>query len=204
VPDSKRHKGGKTPPKGTGRPSGKDRSSHEAKRGKPMSLEALSKEMPSEEQLLTYARDLIQESDRSSAIMAGALVEQALYVMICAKIADPGDGKQASWFEGINAPFRSFEQKIALGRALAVYDQPIEDRLNIIRKIRNVFAHRSLPLDFSHPSLKPLVAKLNPRPETEYPTRYIFAAYCVAIVNILIKTAIQEGGKPMTLSIPLD
>jgi hypothetical protein len=169
-----------------------------------MTLDDLTNEMPSEEQLQTFPRLLAVESDRSAAIMASALVEQALFVTLSSHIADPGDGKQREWFFGQSAPFASFDAKIRLGRALAIYDQGMENRLTIIRKIRNVFAHRSLPLDFTHEALKDLCLQLTPKPERDRDKkmRVIFGAYCLVVARVLITDAFRCGGKELTICLP--
>jgi len=202
-----RHRRGPTRPlRGTGAPDpAKDRTVHEQARGvKRMTLDDLTDELPSEEELTNYPRLLANESDRSAAIMASALVEQILYTCLSAHLADPENGEQREWFFGHAAPFRTFDAKIKLGQALAVYDEGLVARLTIIRKVRNVFAHRSLPLDFTHEALRPLCLELTPNPErdAQKPMRVIFATYCLAVGRVLIEDAFKCGGKKLPICIP--
>jgi len=167
-----------------------------------LTLGDLSREMPSEENLASFEAVLATEpSDRSAAIMAASLTEQALYVAICSRLADPGEAIQNSWFEDANAPFGTFAAKIKLGRALAIYAEKMEDRLCIIKNVRNVFAHRSIPLDFANPVVHAEVKKLGTRP-THKGDRLTYCAACVAISRLLIEDALKEGGKTMKISFP--
>lgn len=140
---------------GTGKPDpNKDRTAHEARRGKKSpTLSDLLTEIPANFSLEQFADDLVAESDRSAAIMASALVEQALYQMLVCSLADWGEATRRAWFEGPNAPFRSFSAKIAFAHAIGILGPTTTELLNTIRNVRNVFAHRVLPLDFTNPAV---------------------------------------------------
>lgn len=180
----------------------KDRSVHDAAQGKKMTLEALSLEAPSTLELGTYVNFIIAENDRGSAVMSTSLVEKALEDVVRAYMVDPGDGTPDTWFVGRNAPFRSFSAKIALGRALGIYGPGMEKRLNTIRRIRNVFAHRMLPIDFTHPTIKAECKKLTPHPEKDAQAKVVFGAACMALAKILGIHAETVGGKEKKLPFP--
>jgi hypothetical protein len=192
--------------KGTGSPDPtKDRGCHEAKRGvKKTALQELSGELPTDGDLENYTQYIKDESDRGSAVMAAALVERALEDAIRSHLAAPEDGSQDTWFQGINAPFRTFAAKIALGRALAIYGEHMERRLNVIKNVRNAFAHRMIPLDFSHPTLVEECLSLSPDPEGQKSIhrKVIFAASCMALARVLGDHAAKQGGTELNLSFP--
>lgn len=106
-----------------------------------------------------------------------------------------------SWFDGDNAPFRTFSAKIKLGRALAIYADKMDARLNIIKNVRNVFAHRSTPMDFSHPVLAKEADKLKTR-ATQPGGRMTYCATGLALAKLLIKDAFEHGGKELKISFP--
>jgi hypothetical protein len=181
----------------------KDRSAHEAKRGKKVqTLAELSREYPTEDELINYNELAANETDRGAAIMAGALVENALTLAVQARLASPDPTSVASWFEGANAPFATFSAKIKLGRALAIYGEHMESRLNLIKDIRNAFAHASRPLDFSHQALGAPCQKLVPGKHKEKLPRAQFAAACMVMATMLINNAMKHGGKETTLDFP--
>jgi hypothetical protein len=185
----------------TGKPTpGKDRSAHDAARGKKMSLDALSKEVPDEAQLDGFIDLLTPETDRSAAIMASSLLDLSLYVMLTSSLADWGKTETAQWFDGPMSPFRSFSSRITLGFAMGIYGQEMKDRLDIIRNIRNVFAHRVLPLDFDHPVVQAECRKLfnlEFSAKHEKPARIRFCASCVWIARKFIDDGTAHAGKKL-------
>ena len=48
-------------------------------------------------------------------------------------------------------PYSTFSRKITAGHALRLYDDAFQANLDIIRTIRNAFAHSKRVIDFSHP-----------------------------------------------------
>lgn len=157
--------------------------------------------MPSEEQILAFPEILANEpSNRSAAIMAAALVEQALYTAITCRLVDPGESILKAWFEGENAPFGTFSAKIKLGRALGIYREKMEGRLVIIKNVRNVFAHRSTPITFGHPSIKQEIEKLRTRKTHEGAAAYY--SMCLALSKLLIQDGFKHGGKDVPVSFP--
>lgn len=154
-----------------------------------MTLEDLTNEALAYEQLmLTNVRPWVKaESDRGVALMFGAMVERALQTVICTKLKHLTPTETKEWFDGINAPFRSFEAKIKLGRGVMIYDAGVERKLTLIRKIRNVFAHRQLPLDFSHPALEDSrLELLDGLEEFNSDPKQQFAGYCLGAVKSLL------------------
>jgi hypothetical protein len=200
-----RHKK-KRAPKGTGQPDPtKDRSSHDSGRGKKkMTLDDLANQIPSDEDLLSYNQYLVEENDRGAAVMAGALVEKALEDAIRSHLVTPEDGTADTWFSGINAPFRSFAAKIALGRALGMYGPLLETKLNQIRKVRNVFAHRMLPLDFKHPTLVEECLKLSfvEDPLGKDDPKHLFGGICLAVAKTLGTMCKDSNEKRISVRFP--
>lgn len=168
------------------------------------SLSELTNEFPDTD-ASSYLKMLLTETDdRGGAIMGSAFIEQCLEVAIRSRIADPGKDIANSWFKGPNAPFSSFSSKIQLGRALAIYGPQMQDQLIAIKDIRNVFAHRALPLDFNHPSLLSAVHKVAPfmRGSKSDKFRSAFVSGCFVIGSSLIEDAYKHGDKELTVTFP--
>lgn len=164
----------------------------------------LSRDLPTKEEVANYQALLAQESDRGAALMAGAFVENALWVCVCARIVDPGDKIRKEWFEGPLAPFATFSAKITLGRALGIYGPHMEARLVVIKNIRNQFAHSSRPLDFSNATVLAACKKLTPEDKKydKLKGRRIYIASTMALAEVLVRDARKHGGKGMKPSFP--
>ena len=183
----------------------KDRSAHDAQRNQKMrTLADISRERPTEDELLHYSALIAKESDRGSAVMAAALVENALMVCACSRLANPSPETVKSWFEDHNAPFATFSAKIKLGRALGIYEAQMEKRLTVIKDIRNAFAHASRPLDFSDPTVADAVLQLNisPKRYKGRKDRVVFWSACLAVSRSLIASAFEHGGKEIVVDFP--
>ena len=85
----------------------------------------------------------------AAAILGAVFVEHKLEKQLRRKLARRDD---KTW-EGMlsdNGPFRSFSTKIIMGYALRIYDVDIRTNFNIVRNIRNAFAHSKKLIDFDH------------------------------------------------------
>lgn len=137
--------------------------------------------------------------------MASAFVEQTLWVMLNSYLVDAGDKVRKAWFDSPTAPFKSFSAKIELGFAIGIYGPETKARLDRIRNIRNVFAHRSLPLDFSHPTLKAECAKLfdlDFKNDGDSPVRTRYCSTCLWHSERFIKIAFKHGDKEFQTELP--
>jgi hypothetical protein len=70
----------------------------------------------------------------------------------------------ATWkermFSGPNAPFASFYSKAVAGYAVGLYGPLTYADIDLIRRIRNEFAHRATPLQFGDDPITELCSKL--------------------------------------------
>jgi DNA-binding MltR family transcriptional regulator len=89
-----------------------------------------------------------KDADRAIAILGGAFVENAVKVAIAAHSLTFSYDHNAVFGQG--GPLYSFSPKIALGHALGIYGPKTRDDLDIVRNIRNAFAHALEDVDFSH------------------------------------------------------
>lgn len=182
----------------------RQRRHHESRGKKRVALSDLAGELPSDEDLTNYQNYIIAESDRGAAVMAASLVEKALEDAVRSRFAKPEGDVADNWFEGINAPFRTFAAKISLGRALAIYGEHMEARLSLIKNIRNAFAHRMIPLDFSHPTLVEACLKLSHAPDRDKDRhmRAVFASACIALASVLGQYSLERGDKELEVTFP--
>lgn len=121
--------------------------------------EARLKEL--EQELLPAARSrgnavaetLAQESDRGCVIIGASFLEYQLELLIRAICRNDEESvKQVvdPLFKGY-APFATFSAKIKAAFALRLISSELKNQLDLIRKIRNDFAHGYSPVSFKTP-----------------------------------------------------
>jgi hypothetical protein len=109
------------------------------------------------------------ESDRGAAILSGSFVEHALGLYLRSKIQDI---KLADDLFSPLGPLSSFSQRIAIAYAFGFVSKLHHKDLELIRRIRNYFAHHPLDAIFSSPEITQLALQLSSIeycPETSYP-----------------------------------
>lgn len=100
--------------------------------------------------------ELKQQTDRGAGIIAAAILEEMLEVVLLARLGH----LNRKHYEAIFAPegaLGSFSKKIEIGFALGIYSEEGCRNLHTIREIRNKFAHRIEALVFDHPDIAAVV-----------------------------------------------
>jgi hypothetical protein len=97
-------------------------------------------------------------SPRAAAIVATALVEDALRWALCGFLIPDVD--EAALFDGETAPLRTLHAKIVIGYSLGIYGQVTRDDLHRIKHIRNAFAHSPRDITFDTPKVATLCLEL--------------------------------------------
>lgn len=117
------------------------------------SLSALTKAPPtSNEHTREYVTELTQEkNDRGACILVVTNVENKLLNAIKhrLKVTD----KYYEKIFGFNGPLGTFDNKIRMGYALEIFGDEMLENLNVIKSIRNAFAHSRLPINFDTPEV---------------------------------------------------
>lgn len=96
---------------------------------------------------LPIVKEINKASDRATAVLAVAFIEERLTTLIKARLA--GDEKVK---EGLFAPTGgcgSFAIKVDLGHLLGLYDGVTRKDLKTLAHIRNVFAHQTQAMKFT-------------------------------------------------------
>jgi hypothetical protein len=152
-------------PTGTRKPDPtKDRSDHEAARGKKTSssLRDLSKVHRIEDHnTQELSEELENQSDRGLALIAAALVDVNLKRAMLCRLVGFKDSDEILFYKD-GSPLGSFSNRIRVARGLGVIGPELESILDIIRRIRNQFAHSPLRIDFASPLIEAEVNKLPP------------------------------------------
>jgi DNA-binding MltR family transcriptional regulator len=95
---------------------------------------------------------LLTESDRGCIIFGAALLSEGLEQLLKSFFRQgPEDEKFINpLFDGY-APLSTFSAKLQLAYALAILPRDLRDNIELIRRLRNDFAHESGPLTFNDP-----------------------------------------------------
>jgi DNA-binding MltR family transcriptional regulator len=87
--------------------------------------------------------------DATFALTITSAVEQALELAISTHFVLDDEGCQRMFDDNSNGPLSTFAAKIRTAFALGIYRKGVREELDMIRYIRNAFAHAKEKLDFS-------------------------------------------------------
>lgn len=107
---------------------------------------------PSEDpRLLNALEDMLSGSDRAVAIQGAALVDSQLRAALLRRFGDKGYVNDAlSGREFLS----SFSARITTARMLGLFSDRLAGDLQIVRRVRNDFAHDPVAMSFSTPSIR--------------------------------------------------
>ena len=100
--------------------------------------------------------ELRSESDRGATILANVWIEDLLERKLRTLFKKGNSSTRRKLFE-LNGPFASFSSKILVAHSLGWIDSQIHDDINLVRKIRNVFAHEIHGIDLESPKIRSLI-----------------------------------------------
>jgi hypothetical protein len=101
-----------------------------------------------------------QHTDRALALVLGAILEQALETAIMTHCTSlDGAEKRRLWAGSDDAPI-PFSIKLRFGFALGIFGPRSRADLNIIRHVRNLFAHTKTSLEFGSSEVRDLCDQL--------------------------------------------
>ena len=86
-------------------------------------------------------------------LVVGSAIEQALQTAIESHFVVGKEAAQSIFDDNGNGPLSTFAAKIRMGYVLGIYEKIIKEELDLIRHIRNAFAHARELTDFSTPDI---------------------------------------------------
>ena len=104
------------------------------------------------------AHELKAETDRGVVLVVAAFLDEQLEMLLTRHFID--DAKVARELLSNNGPLATFSSRIKLAYCLDLMHPEQYSDLQIIRKIRNEFAHSHTPADFSSDRVRDLCANL--------------------------------------------
>jgi DNA-binding MltR family transcriptional regulator len=118
----------------------------------------MSKSKPhTQEQVGEILKELQSQTDRGTAIIAAAVMDDLLNQLITSRLIDLGSERHDSLFSRTNAPLSSFSSRIEMAFALGVLSNEARLGLHLIRDVRNAFAHRIEQIQFDHPEVAQMI-----------------------------------------------
>jgi hypothetical protein len=131
---------------------------------KPRSLAELARSPIPDDEFGAAMSEMLGNSDRATCIVFSAMIERGLEDLIVSHLGIYDNELRNLLFERDGA-LSTFYGNIRFGRALGFYDKPFQDTLDIIRRIRNAFAHSAAPISFVSEEIKRELSRL---PNVEY------------------------------------
>jgi hypothetical protein len=110
-------------------------------------------------------RETLHVSDRVAAISCAALLDDVLGAALSARFVKVGKDWQDRIFDNPTAPLGNFHSKIIIGYAIGLFGPLTRANLDIIRSIRNDFAHSVLSPTFDDSGI---ATKCNRLTRSEY------------------------------------
>lgn len=104
-----------------------------------------------------FLDDFNRETERGAALAAAAMIDSLLERILLAFLIENAGLK--SLVEGVNAPLGTLAAKIGLAAAVGAISEQERSECNLIRKIRNEFAHQ-VRVSFEQPDIVKLCARL--------------------------------------------
>ena len=116
------------------------------------SLRRLLSEPLSFRDLQALGKEIDEGSDRSVAIISAARLQNALEQLILTALPCKGGTSREELYSR-DGPLSSFYAATILAAALDLIDEQTKRQLNIVRNIRNAFAHAAKPIGFRTPEV---------------------------------------------------
>lgn len=178
-------------------------------------LLSLSNADMTEEDYARYQRETaLDKNDRSAAILLATNLENALRTAIIRKLKVSEERRRGLFRH--NGPFATFSNKIVVAYAVGIIGEDTRFNLDLIRAIRNTFAHAKIPVKFRTAQIMnacallrlPLILSragftqpVSKQINDSFKGKKRFKATCEIISNNLIRVTGPRGR--VTLSDPL-
>lgn len=107
----------------------------------------------------TFVSQFHKETDRAAGILAGSFVECSLRDFLLAFLIN--DAAVCELFDGPYAPLSTFSARAKLCFAMGLISKGFLRNLDIVREIRNHFAHHPLATSFANPEVEHLCFELS-------------------------------------------
>jgi hypothetical protein len=119
-------------------------------------LRALGLKHPSPAHIAEINRQIeLEDNDRGAAILASTLLDNALRYVIWRRMTEAFykfSGAEEKYFTN-DGMLSTFDAKITFSETLGIFGLETRHNLDIIKRVRNVFAHAAIPITFATPEI---------------------------------------------------
>lgn len=148
---------------------------------------------------------LENESERGCVLVAAAFLDHILEQVLCTQFSNKSAGDKL--VTGFNSPLGTFSSRITAASALGLLSDSEQKQLDMIRRIRNDFAHIFANVGFNDPAIKDRVQTLPAHPvavsSAEDPTRQRFeSAVAVLLSNLRHRLNEWSGQEAAPVTLP--
>jgi hypothetical protein len=149
---------------------------------KQLSLREFGRRTPADEDWPEIQAEIRNAHDRAAGIILGSLVEMYLEQLLLANLPNA----KPEIFSQPNGPLTDFYAKNQLAFAMGIISEALLKDLEVVRRVRNVFAHAVAPMRFSDPPITTECRKMRSHPihfkekAHEYPEEFLGSIeFCV-------------------------
>jgi hypothetical protein len=125
-----------------------------------MTFRKFLKARPTEEGTEHIFEGIREDSPRAAAMLAGALMDELLKGAISYRLVELNKEDSDGLFTG-NAPLATFSAKIRVSYALGIIGKRTRHDIELVREIRNGFAHTLRDLSFETPELTKMCSQFH-------------------------------------------
>ncbi|WMT71062.1 hypothetical protein [Bradyrhizobium sp. Ash2021] len=126
-------------------------------------LRMLSRKQGSVEDIAEFTKQLHNESnDRGAALLAVTNADVALSAALYQRLRI-GEAKREE-FDKLGGPLETFSQRIMMGEVLQIYGPDTKYNLDLLRLLRNTFAHAHIPVTFETKEIAASIQLFKPLP----------------------------------------
>lgn len=118
-----------------------------------LSLRKILREPLTREHVVRVLAELRSDGPRGAAIVGGALIEDALQRLLLVNLPNLSTNGDREGVFGRSGPLATFSAKISVGYGLGLFGPMTRQDLNLVRDIRNFFAHAKIAADFNTPAV---------------------------------------------------
>jgi hypothetical protein len=136
---------------------------------------------------------LDNETDRGCALMIASFIENELENLLRIRLGGSKKFKNENLFS-LNGPLGTFSAKIHISYSLGFISKSVLEEINLIRKIRNKFAHKYELIDFNSSEISQLISNIKYH-FTIKNNRRIFESSGFAILAFIHSEEIQDPFK---------
>jgi mannitol operon repressor len=112
-----------------------------------------------DDQISSFLKELNTQTDRGAAIIAAAVLDELLQMVLVARFIELGSERKEALFERTGAPLSNLSARIEVAFAVGVINNQARLMAHFVREVRNSFAHRIEASSFDDPEVVDIIER---------------------------------------------